>query len=62
MDWDGFRLQVQKQETISASYAECDDLIDQFLAVYDKLDEDLRADIPLKRVWTVASNEAEQGD
>lgn len=30
MDWDGFRLQVQKQETISASYAECDDLIDQF--------------------------------
>jgi len=33
------------------------DLIDQFLAVYDKLDEDLRAEIPLKRVWTVASTE-----
>ena len=41
------------------------DLIDQFLAEYDKLDEDfcrLRAEIPLKRVWTVASSETEQGD
>lgn len=35
------------------------DLIDQFLAVYDKLDEDLRAEIPLKRVWTVASTESD---
>lgn len=35
------------------------DLIDQFLAVYDKLDEDLRAEIPLKRVWTVATTESE---
>jgi len=27
-------------------------LIDELLGVYDKLDADLRALIPLKRVWT----------
>jgi len=35
-------------------------LIDHFLANYDKLDEDLRAEIPLKRIWTVASAEEEE--
>lgn len=29
-------------------------LIDQVLANDDKLDEDLRAELPLKRIWTVA--------
>lgn len=38
------------------------DLIDQFLAVYDKLDEDLQAEIPLKRVWAVASSDTDQED
>lgn len=36
------------------------DLIDHFLANYDKLDEDLRAELPLKRIWTVASAEEEE--
>lgn len=33
------------------------DLIDQLFSVYDKLDEDLRAEIPLKRIWAVAESE-----
>lgn len=33
------------------------DLIDQFLADYDELDEDLRVEIPLKRVWTIAASD-----
>lgn len=36
------------------------DLIDQFLAHYDKIDEDLRAEIPLKRVWAVASHDEDE--
>ncbi len=34
------------------------DLIDEFLANYDKLDDDLRAELPLKRIWTVAEADA----
>lgn len=33
------------------------DLIEQFLANYDKLSEDLRAEIPLKRLWAVAATD-----
>lgn len=38
------------------------DLIDQFLAHYDKLDEDLRAEIPLKRIWAVAAPSQEEDE
>lgn len=34
-------------------------LIDEFLTNYDKFDEDLRAEVPLKRVWSVASAETD---
>lgn len=37
-------------------------LIDQFLSVYDKLDEDLRAEIPLKRVWAVAAQDGSDNE
>jgi hypothetical protein len=33
------------------------DLIDQFLAAYDRLDENIRAEIPLKRTWVVAAQD-----
>ena len=36
---------------------DADDLIDELLGVYDKLDADLRALVPLKRVWTLAAPE-----
>lgn len=36
-----------------------DDLIDALFANYDKIDEDLRTDIRLKRIWTVAEVEDE---
>lgn len=32
-------------------------LPDELLGHYDKLDEDLRAELPLKRIWTVAAQE-----
>jgi len=36
------------------------DLIEQFLANYDKLSEDLRAEIPLKRLWAVAATDEDE--
>ncbi len=35
------------------------ELLEQLFASYDKLDEDLRAELPLKRVWTVAAQDEE---
>jgi restriction system protein len=37
-----------------------DDLIDQLLEHFDRLQEDLRAELRLKRIWTVASTDEEE--
>ena len=57
VSWGGFKSSIDKE--IPAQFFRVrlwgqDDLIDELLANYDKLDEDLRTDIPLKRIWTVA--------
>jgi restriction system protein len=60
--WGGFKKTIMAELPrlfFKVRLWDQNDLIDQFLAVYDKLDEDLRAEIPLKRVWTVASTESE---
>ena len=36
-----------------------EELIDQLLEQYANLDENLRSEFPLKRIWTVASQEEE---
>ena len=33
------------------------DLLEQLFQHYEKLDEEIKAELPLKRVWTVASVE-----
>jgi hypothetical protein len=43
--------------TMNATSWDQSELIGELLAHYDKLDEDLRADLPLKRIWTVATQE-----
>jgi restriction system protein len=63
--WGGFKKTIMAELPrlfFKVRLWDQNDLIDQFLVVYDKLDEDLRAEIPLKRVWAVASNETDQGD
>jgi restriction system protein len=45
-----FRVRLWDQE----------DLIDQLLDAFDRLPDDLRAEIPLKRVWTIAAQEEEE--
>jgi len=60
--WGGFKktvLQEVPRLFFKVRMWDQNDLIDQFLAVYDKLDDDLRAEIPLKRIWAVAMPDEE---
>jgi restriction system protein len=38
-----------------------DDLINALLENYSSLDEDLRAELPLKRIWVLATGEPDGG-
>lgn len=54
--WGGFKQNVEKE--LAASFFRLrlwsqDNLLQELFAVYDKLDDEIKAQIPLKRVWTV---------
>lgn len=52
--WGGFKGTVEKEiphQFFEVRLWDRQELILQLLAVYDKLDEDIRAELPLKRVW-----------
>jgi restriction system protein len=56
--WGGFKSSFNREETQQFFHVrlwDADDLIDELLAVYDKLDADIKAQLPLKRVWTLAA-------
>ena len=60
MSWGGFKSSVDKEKATQFFRVRLWDqqaLIEQILANYDKLDETLRADLPLKRIWTVAETD-----
>jgi len=62
VSWGGFKSSIDREiptQFFRVRLWNQDDLIDELLANYDKLDEDLRTDIPLKRIWTVADVENE---
>lgn len=62
VSWGGFKSSVDKEVAhhfFLVRLWDQDDLIDQLLEQYGNLDEDLRAELPLKRIWTVASQEEE---
>jgi restriction system protein len=61
--WGGFKPTIKREASrmfFKVRLWDQNDLIDQFLMNYDKLNEDLRAELPLKRVWAVASTEDEK--
>jgi restriction system protein len=63
VSWGGFKTSVDKEAATQFFRVRLWDqraLIDQLLEHYDRLDEDLRAELPLKRVWTVASQDEEE--
>jgi|SRR5215213_1345527 len=60
--WGGFRSNVDKE--LAPSFFRLrlwtqKDLLEQLFAHYERLDEDLKAELPLKRIWTVAAQEDE---
>jgi len=57
VSWGGFKSSVDKEEATQffrVRLWDQGDLIDQVLAHYDKLDEEIRTELPLKRIWVVA--------
>jgi restriction system protein len=57
VSWGGFKQSVEKERAAQFFRVRLWDqqtLIEGLVAHYDQLDEDLRAEIPLKRIWTVA--------
>ena len=57
VSWGGFKTSVDKEEATQffrVRLWDQGDLIDQVLAHYDKLDEEIRTELPLKRIWMVA--------
>ena len=60
VSWGGFKTSVEREtpkQFFKVRLWNKTDLIDQILMHYDKLDEDVRAEIPLKRIWTIAKAE-----
>ena len=60
VSWGGFKSSVDKvqaQHFFKVRLWDQDTLIGELLKVYDKLDEDIRTELPLKRIWTVAAQE-----
>lgn len=60
VSWSGFKTNVQKE--LAASFFRVrlwtqKELLEQLFAHYDHLDDDLKAELPLKRIWTVAAQD-----
>tara|TARA_Y100000780_G_C13691441_1_gene419706 strand:+ start:2675 stop:3718 length:1044 start_codon:yes stop_codon:yes gene_type:complete len=58
--WGGFRTNVQKE--LASSFFRVrlwtqHDLLEQLFLNYDRLDDEIKADLPLKRIWTVSTVE-----
>ena len=62
VSWSGFKSNVQKE--LAASFFRVrlwtrKELLEQLFIHYDRLDDELKAELPLKRIWTVAVQEDE---
>ena len=62
VSWGGFKATVDKEKAVQffrVRLWDQDDLIDNLLDNYQTLDEDVRAELPLKLIWSPAVSEAE---
>lgn len=60
VSWGGFKNSIDRERATQffrVRLWDQDTLIEQILANYEKLDDDIRAELPLKRIWTVAEKE-----
>lgn len=59
VSWGGFKQTVQREAAthrFSLRLWDAKDIITNLLRVYDRLDEDLKAELPFKRIWTLAED------
>lgn len=62
VSWSGFKTNVQKELAPSFFRVRLwtqKELLEALFAHYDHLDDDLKAELPLKRIWTVAAQDEE---
>ena len=62
VSWGGFKSSVIKEEAkqyFNVRLWGQKEIIDELLRNYDALDEEIKAEIPLKRIWTLATTEDE---
>ncbi|MGN6315888.1 restriction endonuclease [Trinickia sp.] len=60
VSWGGFKSTVLRElptQFFKVRVWNRDDLIEQLLDNFDKIDADIRAELPFKRIWTVATPE-----
>jgi len=60
VSWGGFRSSVHREARrlfFQIRLWDARDIIDALLADYDRLPDDLRAELPLKRIWTLVLDE-----
>lgn len=60
VSWGGFKSSIDKEEATQffrVRLWDQDELIGQILANYERLDEDIRTELPLKRTWLLAQLE-----
>jgi restriction system protein len=58
--WGGFKSSVDREAPVQffrVRLWDQDALIDELMAHYIELDEDFKADLPLKRIWTIADQD-----
>ena len=62
VSWGGFKPTVYKQALptfFSVRLWTQKELLENLFSSYDRLDDDLKAELPLKRIWTVTTEEEE---
>ncbi len=65
VSWGGFKSSIDKEtaaQFFSVRLWDRDDLIRQLLEQYERLDDEIRAELPLKRIWTVSVADEDGGD
>lgn len=62
VSWGGFKSSIDREEATQffrVRLWDQRDLVDQILQHYDQLDDEIRSELPLKRIWTVAEPNAD---
>jgi len=60
VSWSGFKSTVEKEvpnQFFKVRMWSQNEIIEELFKVYDKLDDDIKTDIPIKRIWTLSLDE-----